>query len=308
MARIALLTPSITTRDAVSNDVLGMYSVLRQRGFDVGIFAEGWALKQPEVRPADEVQRYLKQSDDILIYHYSRGWDTGLELLHSLKCHTVVRYHNVTPPEYFTRYSSDLAVICLEGRKQLSPIAGAGCDLYLSASAYNMRELLAEGAPPERGFVVPPFHQIDRLHAVAADRGLLDKFADGKTNICMVGRVSPNKGHPALIEAFATYYHDYNRRSRLIIVGKEERRLGKYSWLLRELAKRLQLTDAVIFVGEVSDDGLKACYEAADVFMITSDHEGFCVPLVEAMALKVPVVAYASSAIPDTVSGAGLVW
>jgi glycosyltransferase involved in cell wall biosynthesis len=171
-----------------------------------------------------------------------------------------------------------------------------------------MRELVAEGASESKSFVVPPFHHVDRLDSIEPDASVLKSCSDGKVNICMVGRVAPNKSHPALIEAFAAYHHDYNPHSRLIIAGKEEVRLAKYSKLLRAMTRRLDLQDDVIFTGEVSDRALRAYYAAAQVFMITSEHEGFCVPLVEAMALKIPIVAYASTAIPETVGTAGLVW
>src|SRR2546426_1700170 len=309
MSRIAILTPSITTGDAVSNDVLGMYDVFkRQNGNDIRVFAEGWTLDRPRIWPASRVENFLKKSTDVLIYHYSRGWEPGLDLLRRLKCRKIIKYHNITPPQFFARYNSDYAAMCTAGRAQLEPVARAGCDLYLSASAYNMRELVAAGAPPSKSFVVPPFHHVDRLNSIDPDRIWSDELRDGKTNICMVGRVSPNKGHPALIEAFAAYHHDYNPDSRLMIIGKEETRLAKYSTLLRQMAKRLNMASNVIFTGEVSDGALKALYLASHVFMITSDHEGFCVPLVEAMAMKVPIVGYASSAIPETLGTAGLVW
>lgn len=308
MTRIAILTPSITTNDAVSNDVFGMTDVLRQLGHETRIYAEGWSFDKPKVWPAPKIVSFLKHPSDLLIYHYSRGWDFGLNLLHELKCRKVVRYHNVTPPEFAVRFSKDYATMCLEGRNQLPFIARSGCDLFMSASAYNEEELLQGGAPLSRSSVVPPFHHIDRLKAIEADRNILDAYTDGKTNILMVGRVAPNKGHPMLIEAFAAYHHDYNRESRLIIVGKGETRLNAYNRLLHELVKRLKLQEAVIFAGEVSDGALKAFYMAAHVFMITSEHEGFCVPLVEAMSMKVPIVAYGSSAIPGTINGAGLVW
>jgi glycosyltransferase involved in cell wall biosynthesis len=308
MARIAILTPSITTGDAVSNDVLGMYEVLKERGYEARVFAEGWALDKPRVWPAPQVASFLKKPTDVLIYHYSRGWDPGLDLLRNLKCRKIIKYHNVTPPEFFARYNADYAAMCAEGRRQLGPVARSGCDLFLSASTFNMHELLAAGASASRSSVVPPFHHIDRLDSLDPDENRLNEYDDGKTNICMVGRVSPNKGHPALIEAFAAYHHDYNPNSRLIIVGKEEVRLGKYSALLRIMAKRLKVEPDVVFTGEVSDRALKAYYLAAHIFMITSEHEGFCVPLVEAMAMKVPIVAYASTAIPETVGSAGLVW
>ena len=308
MTRIAILTPSITTGDAVSNDVLGMYDILKKRGHETRIYAEGWTLTEPKVWPALKIKNFLRSPDDLLIYHYSRGWDFGLDLLRTLKCRTAIKYHNVTPPEFFEKFNRDLVRMCMEGREQLSSIASAGCDLYMSASAYNERELLQEGVTREKSFVVPPFHHIDRLNALEPDRKILEAYADTATNILMVGRVSPNKGHPMLIEAFATYARDYNPNSRLFIVGKEETRLNAYNHLLREMVKFLKLQDRVHFAGEVSDSELKAYYRVADVFMITSEHEGFCVPLVEAMSMSVPIVAYGSSAIPGTVDGVGLVW
>lgn len=308
MARVAILTPSITTGDAVSNDVVNMHHVLQRRGFETRVFAEGWNLTTPKVFPADRVRGFLRNTDDVLIYHYSRGWDPGLELLRNLKCRTVVRYHNVTPPEFFLKYNTELATMCLAGRDQLKPIARSGSNRFLSASAYSMRELVSAGASEADSFVVPPFHHIARLSSVDADQKVLQTCRDGKTNIFMVGRVAPNKAHPLLLEAFAAYHHDYNRNSRLLIVGKEEARLRNYMRLLQEMVDRLKLKGAVIFTGEVSEEALKAYYQSAHAFMITSEHEGFCVPLVEAMAMGVPIVAYSSSAIPETVGDAGIVW
>src|ERR1043165_9586564 len=109
MPRIAILTPSLTTGDAVGNDVLVMHDVLRRRGLDVRLYAEGWSnIDDHKIWPADKIGNYLKSKSDALIYHYSRGWDFGLELLSKLGCETSVRYHNVTPPEFFTRSKTAL--------------------------------------------------------------------------------------------------------------------------------------------------------------------------------------------------------
>jgi glycosyltransferase involved in cell wall biosynthesis len=305
--RIAILTPSLTRGDAVSNDVLGMYHVLRNVG-DVRIFAEGWTLTEPRIFPTTKIKSFLKKTNDILIYHYARAWEPAMPLLHSLRCRKIIKYHNITPPDFFTRYSSDFANMCREGRQQLRPIAKSNCDLFLSDSDFNMRELVAEGAPEARSFAVPPFHHIDRLNTIEADARVLNQFENGHANICTVGRVAPNKGHPELIAGFAVYHYEYNPQSQLIIVGKQETRLARYSAVLRALIQRLKLEQAVTFAEEVSDHELKAYYNVADVFVTTSEHEGFCVPLVEAMAMKVPILAYASSAIPETVGTAGIVW
>ena len=309
MTRIAILTPSLTTGDAVGNDVLGMYEVLSARGHDTRLYADGWAsVDEYEIWPAEGIADFLKNRSDLLIYHYSRGWDFGLKLLVELKCRTSIKYHNVTPPEFFVHFSENLTRMCTEGRRQLKQIAQAGCDIYMSASSYNERELLEEGVDERRSRVVPPFHHIDRLTNIEADHKILEAYEDGETNILMVGRLSPHKGHPFLIEAFAAYHFDYNPASRLFIVGKEDPQLDAYGKGLREIAIYLKVEDSVVFGGGVSDSELKAYYSLADVFMITSEHEGFCVPLVEAMSMKVPIVAYGSSAISDTVDGVGLVW
>ena len=308
MTRIAILTPSITTGDAVSNDVLEMHRVLHRYDYEVRVYTAGWTFIEPKVWPVSEIKHFLQNTDDVLIYHYSMGWNIGLDLIRELKCRTVIKYHNVTPPEFFDGISEAHVAMSRIGRQQLKEVASAGCDLYLADSEYNMRELISEGVYETKSFVVPPFHHIDRLNSIKANSGVLQAYRDGKTNILMVGRVAPNKGHAALIEAFATYYYHYNSNSRLLIVGKEDEAFSAYSALLRRMVAGLELQGAVVFTGGVSDEALKAYYMVADVFMIISEHEGFCVPLVEAMAMKVPIVAYGSSAIPGTVGKAGMVW
>jgi glycosyltransferase involved in cell wall biosynthesis len=306
--KIALLAPLLTPGDAITNDILGMYQALEKRDADVRIYAAETELSKPRVWHVSKINSFLKHSSDILVYHYSIGWDPALELLRKKKCRRVVKYHNVTPPEFFAPWSEAYEVACRSGRAQLRAVAESRCDLYLSDSVYNMRELIEYGAEESKSAALPPFHHIDRLGALDADLSVLNSYRDAKANILMVGRVAPNKGHASLIEAFAIYHHHYNRESRLFIVGKEDRRLANYSEHLRSLAARFRVQEAVVFTGEVSDKALKAYYLLSHLFMIASEHEGFCVPLVEAMAMKLPVVAYDYSAVPLTVGRAGLVW
>jgi glycosyltransferase involved in cell wall biosynthesis len=308
MTRIAILTRTITTANAVSNDVVGMYEVLKSRGHEVRVYADEWTHPELKVRHAMRIGDFLQDAEDVLICHYSIGWGLALDLLNELNCHTVIKYHNVTPPQFFDGIDDYHVQMCLEGRQQMKLIARSGCDLYLADSAFNMQELIAEGASADRCTVVPPFHHIDRLLSINPAIDILDKYTDGKVNILMVGRVSPNKGHIALLEAFATYYYHYNSNSRLILVGIEREVFKAYSQLIREMAGLLGVEGAVIFAGEVPDEELKAFYLVSNAFMFASEHEGFCVPLVEAMALKLPIIAYATTAIPGTVGEAGLVW
>jgi glycosyltransferase involved in cell wall biosynthesis len=308
MSRIAILSPSLTTADAVSNDALGMYDVLQRLGRNVKVFCETHDLKHPAVQDVSRIRAFLKSPDDILIYHFARGWTPGLSLLREMKCRKVIKYHNITPPTFFTGFSSSDEDLCQAGRKELIDVAGSDCELYLSDSAFNMGELVALGTQASKCFVVPPFHHIDRLADVAADDTILRDYSDGKANILTVGRVVPNKGHLALLEAFASFHFNCNAESRLIIVGKGGEGLTPYSRLLHRAVEALGLNRHVVFGGAASDEELKAFYQVADAFVTTSEHEGFCVPLVEAMAMNVPIAAYASSAIPETVGQAGIVW
>ena len=310
LPRIAVLTPHLTKYDAVCNDVFGMYEALKCRGFDTRIYALDWSVEDPELKTysVSQIEDFLKSATDILIYHYSMGWLAGCELLLKLRCRKVIKYHNVTPPEFFTGWSDEYQAVCRAGRQQIGIITRSDCDVYLSDSDYNMSELISEEAPASKSFVVPPFNRIDHLFNTEPDFDVIDKYRDGKANLLMVGSLLPNKGHVSLLEAFAAYYHDCNDDSRLFIVGKDRAKLQRYSAFLRERAANLGLESSVIFTGEVSESELKSYYLMSDLFVIASEHEGFCVPLAESMAMKVPIIALGSSAIPGTVSKAGLVW
>lgn len=305
--KFAIVTPVLVDGDAVSNDVLGMCAVLRAAGFDAEIFVHQNFVPGVSVSPIDQISEYLGPKD-YLIYHFSVGWDQGLQLVATLPCRKIIKYHNVTPPEYFEGVNEEYAAVCRAGRKMLREIASIEADLFLSDSEYNMAELVNAGAPRHRNFVVPPFHHIDRLLEADADLDTLSRVRDGNTNILMVGRLAPNKGHVGLVDAFERYHRDHNRLCRLIIVGKHDPRLSTYIDAIHAAIARAKLREQVLFTGGVSEEQLKAYFLAAHVFAIASEHEGFCVPILEAMAHHVPVAAYASTALTRTVGSAGIVW
>lgn len=304
--RIAIVTPSLTAGDAVSNDVLGMRDALSDLA-DVRIFAKTSPLNSPQIESVRKLKGFLADPRDMLIYHWAGEWEPAQQLLKT-KCRRVIKYHNITPPHFFSVYSSDFAAHCDLGRQQLGMMARSDCDLFLSDSKYNMYELIAAGADESKSFVVPPFHHVERLEKAGNGGPDVAGLVNEDLNVCTVGRIAPNKGHADLIAAFAIYHHDYNPHSKLLLIGKQEARLIRYTLMLHGVIKRLKLEQAVTFADNVSDQALKAYYDAAGVFAITSEHEGFCVPLVEAMAMRVPIVAYASTAVTETVGSAGIVW
>jgi len=306
MTRVAILTNVVFPGDAVSNDVRGMRAALAAEGHEVQVFAEGAAVESGLARHYRDAADYLREPTSCLIYHFAIGWEPGLELLRRVRCKRVVKYHNVTPPHFFEGYNDEYEAGCRRGREHVRLVAEAACELYVSDSEYNARELADAGVSSARSAVVPPFHHIDRLASLAADPEVIRRYgADGAVNLLSVGRIVPNKRHELLIEAFARYRAGYDARARLLIAGKEDERLSAYGRRLRRWIGRLNLKDSVIFTGGISDEALKAFYSIAAAFVLTSEHEGFSVPLVEAMAARVPIVARVERAGPGAAGRRG---
>ena len=254
MSRIAIVSLCISPGDAVGNDALEMHRILSGQGHSVGLFNSHWVKKSSHTKDVSDLPAFLGDDPQaVLIYHHAVGWAAGMDMLRQTTCRRIVKYHNVTPGRFFAGFPGDQLRVCQQGREQLRELAQADCDLYLSDSPYNQGELLDAGAAAGRCAVVPPFHHIDRLDGLKADPEVLRRMDDGKTNLLFVGRRAPNKGHRFLIDAFAAYHEHYDRHSRLLLVGKEDRHLIGYSNLLREQASRLGVLDHRPFIDAVTD-------------------------------------------------------
>jgi glycosyltransferase involved in cell wall biosynthesis len=139
------------------------------------------------------------------------------------------------------------------------------------------------------------------------DPRVVRRFRDGTTNILFVGRCAPNKRIDDLIETFAHYHKTVNPHSRLIHAGSFSG-VERYYYALRDRVRELDLDDAVHFAGAVPQAELNAYYELADCFLCMSEHEGFCIPLIEAMVRRLPIIAFAAAAVPETLDGAGILF
>ncbi|MGH8171782.1 MAG: glycosyltransferase family 4 protein, partial [Rhodanobacteraceae bacterium] len=298
----------LSDRDAVGTDVLEMSSALEAMGHNVRIFTPATIGRVGRTSKPAALASFVASPDDLVIYHFSIGWAHALETLRALKCRRIVRYHNITPPEFFKDYSAEYMAACAAGRAEIKPLADLRCDLYLGASPFNVEDFLAVGVPAERTGVLAPFNLVDRLVATHADLALLDRFKSGASTWLSVGRLAPNKAHPNLIDAFAAYLRVYDDAARLIVIGKADPRLSRYTDTIHARIAQLGIGASVHFLSEVSDAELKAAYFVADALVSVSEHEGFCVPLAEAMALGTPVVGYGAGAVGWTAGGAGLIW
>jgi glycosyltransferase involved in cell wall biosynthesis len=309
LPRIHILTPSLVPYDAIGNDATQMRETFLRRGYPVRIFAEGIHPRCTGIaEPLSKAPAELWQSpEDILIYHHSMGWGLGEAILFKAKNRIFVRYHNVTPPRFFARYSLQYQHICTAGLDSTRRIARRRNMTVLGDSTFNCEDMIALGAPPENCRVLAPLHLTKELGREPFDIPTIQRYSGEMVNILFVGGIKPNKGHARAIRAFAGYHHQFNSRSRLIFAGGIDDRLRAYIDNLRQLAASLGVADQVIFTGSVTGSQLKSLYVTADVFLCTSEHEGFCVPLVEAMYFRVPIVAWGKAAVPETIGGCGFV-
>jgi glycosyltransferase involved in cell wall biosynthesis len=287
--------------DAIGHEVLGIQRVLRGAGYPSEIFVE---TADPRLEHLTLDYRDMVGAvspDDILIHHFSIG-SRASRTAYALPGRMVLVYHNITPPEYFIGVHKDLVKLCFRGRRELTAYIERSV-LALGDSEYNRQELEALGFPATGVLpVVPGFVHLDQ----PPDRALAGDFDDGFANILFVGRVIPNKRFEDVIRAFHAYRTRYNPRSRLLLVGSYGG-FDKYLAMLQGLIMQLGTPD-VHFLGHVSNEELSALYDVADLFLCASEHEGFCVPLIEAFYKRVPVVAYAATAVPATMDGGGVLY
>jgi glycosyltransferase involved in cell wall biosynthesis len=209
-------------------------------------------------------------------------------------------YHNVTPERHFIGVSEQVYYIAKSGRKELASLTGC-MDRCLCDSEFNRRDLVALGYENVR--VVPVLVDFSLLD-VQPDAKVQSRYSDDWKNLLFVGRITPNKKHEDIIRIFYYYKKFINPCSRLFLVGSA-RQTPRYLVILKNLVQRLGLDD-VIFTGEVGQSELVAFYRIADAFVCMSEHEGFCVPLVEAMHFTVPIIAFDAGAVPETLAGSGV--
>jgi glycosyltransferase involved in cell wall biosynthesis len=254
-----------------------------------------------EVRPFSDPAARL---GNVTIFHFALP-SAMTEAFAQLPGGRVLQYHNITPAAFFADYSPGLFRLAALGRRELQSLVGR-VELALGDSEFNRQELESLGFT--RTGVLPIAVDTDRITA-APPRPALEKIlGDGLINILFVGRIVPNKrieDHVKLAEVYKRYVDSYYR---FIFVGRYDGVPAYYAQVRALIAEYRMLPDRFWFTGPVADADLGAFYRWADAYVSLSEHEGFCVPLVEAMAADVPVLAYAAGAVPETLGGAGLLF
>jgi glycosyltransferase involved in cell wall biosynthesis len=302
--RVDQVIPSLASRDAIGVHTINLRNGLRAVGIDSDIFYGSFT---PDVahegRSVTELGRASK--DRWLLYQSSIG-SPVYDLFAARNEPKLVNYHNITPAALLRDWEPNVAYEVALGRTQLGRLATQS-RFSVADSAFNESELHALGFTDTA--VVPLLIDMHaKSEAPDPDKAAIlarHKETVGGAELLFVGKISPHKAPHDLVKMLDVLRRLYDPQARLHLVGSP---LGEtYEPALRAFIKELGLEDAVLFAGSVSGAELEAYLQAADAFVCASDHEGFCVPIAEAMGHGVPIVAYGVAAVPETVAGAGLV-
>jgi len=299
MQAIHQLVAGYAESDAISNEARVLRSIFRSWGCESEIFSERRRIVPKARGEVRDVSEGTWRPDDIALLHLSIG-STVNDAFAALPCRKAILYHNITPSSFFDYYQPQTAALLEAGRRQVASLAQTA-SVVMADSRYNARELEEAGYPPVT--VLPLVLDFSALRG-RRDEGFFRRWKDGRRNILFVGRVAPNKRHEDLLSAFHYFQKFVCPASRLMLVGSS---LGMetYRGLLVAKTKEFELAN-VEFTGTVTQAQLLAAYDAADAFLCLSEHEGFCIPVLEAMIRGVPVVAYDAGAIAETMDGAGV--
>ncbi len=305
MTEVHQFLSTFAGRDAIGMHTLRLRRLLREAGFESDIYAVDTHddVRNEALDPKTFRSRARRSDDAWILYHFSIG-NPLFDQVRELDVPLALDYHNVTDAKYFWRWEPRAATTMLEGRRQLA-VAAPAVRFALADSEFNERELIELGCP--RTAVAPiliDFADYD----TPPDPTLLAERRRGRNaggaDWLAVGRIAPNKCLHDVLLAFAVYVRLYDPRARLTLVGGQS--AGHYWHALHRLAEDLGVAGAVTFTDVVTHAELMACYRSSDLLLCLSEHEGFNVPVLEAMHFDVPVIAYAASAVPDTVGDGGL--
>lgn len=298
--RIVQMLPTLSYGDAIGNYVLALRNILINEGYLTDIFAENIDSRLSE-SVAKKIDKFNDEKNTVVLFHLSIGSDLN-EKVRKYKSRVVIIYHNLTPFKFWSMYNPKAEQLSIVGAESVRKMADVP-ELCIADSNYNKLDLVKNGyrCPIE---VLPPIITLN-YYGNKADQTLVNKYSkDGFVNILFTGRIAPNKKHEDLISVFYFYKNYINDKSRLFIVGSYNEE-DLYYCKLKAYIEKLNLDD-VYFTGHVKFEEILAYYHVADVFLCLSEHEGFCVPLVEAMYFGVPIIAYDCTAVGETLGYGGL--
>ncbi len=294
--RVAQMVLNVSIADAITHHVLMIDDALAALGLSAGIYCEN---AHPDLaHRASSFTTFDPARVDALLFHFSIGSRIAATFA-SAPCRKAIVYHNVTPPEFFDGINGRVAAALRAGREELRALVGR-VDLALGVSEFNRAELVELGF--DRTGVLPIPVPSD-LAGVEPDASWIARAAAAGPVLLHVGRLAPNKRFDDLIRILA-HVQAWEPRAELWLVGTD-RDTETYSMALVDMAQDLGIP-GVLLLGQIPAPALAACYRSASAYVCASAHEGFCVPLVEAMHFGLPVVAFDAGGIAETLGGAGV--
>lgn len=300
--RIVQILEVMSFGDAIGNHTIALHEMMDKNGIENIICARliDKRLPQGMITP---IESYVKKPGDMIIYHLSTGAELNRTVL-NYDLPVIINYHNITPPEFFAGYN-DVAVEACKSGLEDTVFLGKSNQVVcaIADSEFNKRDLLNMGYTCDVHAIpiLMPFDDYKKK----PDPMIRRKYKDGRTNILFVGRVVPNKCQEDLITAFHYYQKYYNEDSRLLIGGSCTA-VRNYRNRQLEYIKKLG-TKNVVYPGQISFPGILALYDLSDIFLCLSEHEGFCVPIVESMLFELPIIAYNAGAVKDTMGEGGII-
>ena len=297
--KIVLAHQTVVNHDAIGNDIEGMYRILSHR-HDCMVYARNRFHKSLNYIDENEFYDLLNDQETLIIYHHSVFWEEGEEILHKAKGQIVIRYHNITPPEFFASYDNHSYSQCKLGRMQTTRFAEEFPDAFwLVDSEFNSLDV--PNVSKERLVIFPPFSKTEEWAKGLPDEKLLsDLLNSSEVNLLFIGRIAPNKGHMFLLDIINAYCANYDNGIKLRIIGRLYDELTDYNNAIKQRINEYGIEDNVVFVGEINDALLSSYYLGSDFFICASEHEGFCVPIVESQFFGLPIIARTKGAVPET--------
>ncbi len=285
--------------DAIGNSVLRFHKFLETKGIKSRIVAI--TIDDAVREYCTPFSEYKEEYDSIRIYHYAISSPINDYFLKN-QGKNILIYHNITPSEYFKGFSEELVSLTEKGRKELSLFSDK-FNLAIADSDFNASELKEIGFSNIKTFPI----MISRTeYDGECSESYMEIFNDGRKNILFVGRITPNKKIEDLIKLLSVYKKIVSSDIRLIIAGNVGSVPHYFSSLL-SLKNELGLDlEDLFFTGHIPFSELISVYRSADLFLSMSEHEGFCLPLIESSFFRIPVIAFKAGAVEETLAGSGI--
>lgn len=298
--RVYQVVTTLGYGDAVGNEILALLRGLKQAGYETKVYAEAID-ERISLTDVDNIQNMKDiKREDVILYHLATGTELNFKIA-EYPARKILCYHNITPPHFFRPFNEQAALNCRSGLDGVAFLKDK-VDYCLVASAFSQSDLKRMGYQCKMD-ILPIMIRFDDYSALP-DAQVLQQLRDGHENILFVGRICPNKKQEDIIAAYALYKRYYNSNARLILAGSYHG-MEDYYQCLKAYVEENAIQD-VVFTGHIRFEELLAYYTSADSFVCMSEHEGFCVPLVEAMYFGIPIIAYDSTAVGETLNGAGI--